>query len=333
MPFFFFFILRMVFGRVMCISSNNWLHVWGGLEINLLSFIPIIVCSINENEVESTLKYFLVQALGSSLILLGRFRLYNYIMGVLRLSFRCILLLFSIIVKLGVFPFHYWLPQVILGLSWFSCIILSTWQKLGPIFIMLSIIDNIYSKFLLIVGSLRSLIGGLGGLNQSQIRALLSYSSIGHIGWMVVCIFYSRTYFIIYFILYCTINIIIMYIMIKIPSKLLNFMIYNHFPLYTIFLLGMLFLSLGGFPPLLGFYPKILVMLRCIENDIWLFLIILIGGSLLNIYYYLMVFTNLIIKSVGSGFLVMKDKSTNFRYYITLSWSSLLIILGIVLCL
>merc|ERR1712027_85999 len=120
-------------------------------------------------------------------------------------------------------------------------------------------------------------------------------------------------------ILYCIINIIIICIMIKIPSKLLNFMIYNHFPLCIIFLLGMLFLSLGGFPPLLGFYPKMLVMLRCIENNIWLFLIILIGGSLLNIYYYLMVFTNLIIKSVGSGFLLMKGKPTNFRYLITLS--------------
>ena len=88
-----------------------------GLEINLLSFIPLVVCRLGEIEAESRLKYFLVQALGSSLILLGGFSLINYPNSIITFYISSFFLICSLIIKIGIFPFHFWLPHVMGGLS------------------------------------------------------------------------------------------------------------------------------------------------------------------------------------------------------------------------
>lgn len=89
--------------------------------------------------------------------------------------------IFSLMVKLGIAPFHYWLPHVISGVSWMSCLLLSVWQKIGPIFV-LSVFIYSSSYYVYMVCCVRALVGGLGGINQTQIRVLLAYSSIGHMG-------------------------------------------------------------------------------------------------------------------------------------------------------
>lgn len=87
---------------------------------------------------------------------------------------------------MGIFPFHFWFPGVIAGLPWLSCLFLSTWQKVGPLFLIISLLEvNLITWLLLtfcVVASGSRLLGGLGGINQTQVRALLAYSSIGHLG-------------------------------------------------------------------------------------------------------------------------------------------------------
>lgn len=90
--------------------------MWMGLEINLLSFVPMVISRRNEAETESVLKYFLVQAIGSGLILLGSFSIINYPNSMIRGVISLYVLLFSMIVKMGIVPFHYWLPHVMGGI-------------------------------------------------------------------------------------------------------------------------------------------------------------------------------------------------------------------------
>ena len=72
------------------------------------------------------------------------------------------------------------------GLPWFSCLLLATWQKVAPLFLVVSFVNDVYIYrailvlCFLAVGS--SLVGGVGGINQTQVRALIAYSSIGHLG-------------------------------------------------------------------------------------------------------------------------------------------------------
>lgn len=110
--------------------------------------------------------------------------MYNQSSGVRILGF--IVLIGGLCVKLGLFPFHYWLPRVMAGLPWVSCLLLATWQKFAPLFLMLCLLELSRSYLIACVvcfiGMGSSLVGGLGGMNQTQIRALLAYSSIGHLG-------------------------------------------------------------------------------------------------------------------------------------------------------
>lgn len=301
-PYYFFFLVTLFIGSLISISSSNWLYVWIGLEINLLSFIPLVICGLNELEAESSLKYFLVQALGSRLILLGSFSILNYPNSIISLYISSFFLISRIIVKIGIFPFHYWLPHVIGGLSWVSCILLAVWQKFAPIMIIRSCVKLSRSWLLLLLGGLGSLIGGLGGLNQTQLRVLLAYSSIGHIGWIVVAILSSFSTLFYYYLIYSFITLRIIGILIYIPRKRVRLRNFSIFPLYIILIISILFISLGGLPPFLGFYPKWIVLITRDFHGLYLFIFILIIGSLINIFYYLNIFFNLFLKSVVLGF-------------------------------
>lgn len=287
-----------------------------------MSFIPLIVCGIHELEVESSLKYFLIQALGSSLVLFGCFNIINYPHVIPTFSFSTLTLVFSFIIKIGIFPFHYWLPHVIGGISWTSCILLAIWQKFGPLFIISGLLNNLYCWLLLMLGSLGSFIGGVGGINQSQIRILLAYSSVGHIGWIFIGIICSFNILLYYYLIYRFIIFSIIIFLFIYPINIINLTNFSIFPPFFILFISILFFSLGGLPPFLGFYPKLIVIFTIIINSIYIYLFISILGSLINIFYYINVFSNLFIKSILSGF---NNIVININIYIGLIISIFLI--------
>ena len=306
-PFLFFFFIMIFLGSLICISRSNWIYIWMGLEVNLLSFIPIISYGHNRIEVESSVKYFLVQAIGSCIILLGFFS-YNilnfYIINIYSIFY---IMFISLILKIGIFPFHQWFPQVIGGLNWLSCFLLSVFQKLAPCIIMCYMIDFFDNFLLFIVGCLGSLLGGFIGINQSQLRLLLSYSSIGHIGWILCSIYISFSAFLFYYLVYSFINLSIIILFDIYPFKLIRVSSLIMFPFNIILLVSFTFFSLGGLPPFLGFYPKFIVLLTLINHDFYLYGSLLIVSSLINLFYYMSIFFNLLIVS-------------NFKLFINLSY-------------
>lgn len=183
-PFSLSFMLLCIFGTLLSVSSRHWLGVWFGLEINLLGFVPIIVQNGGVQSVEGAIKYFIVQALASGFLIVGGFSLGNscFVWFVWeQVDFLVVLCLFGLLIKLGVSPFHWWVPSVMGGLRWVSCGILLTWQKLAPFFILTSL-SYLYLFMLLLFGALSSLVGGFIGIGQVQLRFLMSYSSIAHWG-------------------------------------------------------------------------------------------------------------------------------------------------------
>lgn len=83
--------------------------------------------------------------------------------------------------KIGLAPLHIWLPEVLQGLDLTTGLIISTWQKLAP-FAILAQLSAHASPILIAIGLLSTLVGGWGGLNQTQLRKILAYSSIAHLG-------------------------------------------------------------------------------------------------------------------------------------------------------
>jgi len=282
--------LTLFIRTIIVISSTNWIILWTGLELNILSFIPLINTTNQYQETEARVKYFLVQALGSRLLLFARIS--SYMSSNLHI-FIITVLLTSLILKLGMFPLHYWYPSVITSISWISALTLTSWQKLAPLIIIRFYFTNNLTTILITLSTLNAIIGGVLGLNQVHIRAILSYSSITHIGWIISLIRIEYpvpaiTYFIFYVVIISPIFLQINKINLTSSTHIKTF---NTNTSYII--LPILILSLGGLPPLLGFVPKLLtiIILSCTSISV---LIILILGSLINLYFYLNILFSLI---------------------------------------
>nr|ALK03378.1 NADH dehydrogenase subunit 2 [Lepetodrilus schrolli] len=307
MPYNFLFFFVTLFGTTLSLSSSHWLGMWAGLELNLLGFIPLIVSRGMTLEAESAIKYFLVQALGSSILLLGSMTTFN-----LSLTWETVnsthlwglpFLIMSLLLKLGAFPFHFWLPPVMAGLSWPMNLVLTTWQKIAPLF-LLSAIAQMWASpeklmLLLIVAGMSGLIGGLGGINQTQIRAIMAYSSIGHIGWMILCMTISEMILKIYFLIYIVISAGLFLFLYASELSTLHQTLYMKTNKLKMFQMMMIFLllSLGGLPPLLGFTGKWAAIHFMCSFTSPLPLLPLIVGSLLSLFYYLSLLFSLTLSS------------------------------------
>nr|BCQ06387.1 NADH dehydrogenase subuinit 2 [Cellana nigrolineata] len=308
LPFVSFFIFLMMFGSIISISSFHWLFVWVGLEVNLMGFIPVLVYSGKRLMAESGVKYFLVQALGSSLFAGGSCIVFGSLSsldvsyswvsfsGLDKLSFiGFFLVMMSLFMKLGCFPFYSWVPSVSFGCSWFSCFFLLTWQKLAPFFVLFSVNGFcMYVGFWLVgvAGGLSSLIGGIGGMGETCIRSLLGYSSVGHSGWMIYSGLLGFSTFFCYYCVYFIISVFLFCVLGILGSSGMG-----HFSSFfkdknLVLSAGMMtvLLSLGGMPPMLGFLGKMIVIFNGMVSGNVFFIFLLILGSLLSLYYYLVLF-------------------------------------------
>jgi NADH:ubiquinone oxidoreductase subunit 2 (subunit N) len=149
------------------------------LEINILRFLPVLVYLSNFQIIEGRIKYFLVQSLGRMFLLFsGLVMGVGFVFYVDRVFFS--FFLFSLFLKLGVFPFHWWVSPVLGRFGWFGVFLLSTWQKVGPLFLFLFFSG--FSYFFLFLSRFSSLVGGFCGVGQTNSRFLLAYSTVRHLG-------------------------------------------------------------------------------------------------------------------------------------------------------
>jgi len=203
-PFILMTTITLITRSIIALSRTNWLFLWIAIEINILRFIPIITSSKSNQETEATIKYFIAQALGSRIILITRLAQWS------THSFQLsnIILISAIILKLGMAPFHFWFPPVMTSLSWISCTILATWQKLAPLIILAFLLNECAPFYIMTIAIINALLGGIIGINQSHLRTIIAYSSITHIGWISRILFIIKPLITItYYIIYCFIII------------------------------------------------------------------------------------------------------------------------------
>nr|SSD62287.1 NADH dehydrogenase subunit 2 [Allancastria cerisyi ferdinandi] len=278
-----FFLFMLFFSTFISISSNSWLGCWIGLEINLLSFIPLISSSKNLLSSEAALKYFLTQSIASInflfMILLKMMLLKNFEIN----NLISILINSSLLMKMGSAPFHFWFPNIIEGLSWFNCFMLMTWQKISPM-ILLSYYMNI--NFLMIIMIFNVIIGAIGSMNQTSLRKLLSFSSINNLGWMLSALMISENLWLFYLSLYSFLISIMCFMFNNFNMYFINQLFSINMNLFIKIFLFINFLSLGGLPPFLGFFPKWIIINFLIMNKMNFILFIFIMMSLIMLYVY-----------------------------------------------
>nr|AAP94344.1 NADH dehydrogenase subunit II [Anolis whitemani] len=279
-------------GTIITMTSHHWLMAWIGLEINTLAIIPIISMQHNPRATEAATKYFLTQAAASSLILfsslINAWQTGTWDITQLSSTQSSILLTMALSMKLGLVPLHFWLPEVIQGSTMFSALIIMTWQKLAPMSLIYLTSNNLSTTILLTLGLLSSMIGGWAGLNQTQTRKIMAYSSIAHLGWMSTIASIMTNILIMNLIIYLLLTMAMFYSLIITESKTIQDMssTWTNSPYLTI-LMMLTLLSLGGLPPLTGFLPKWLILEQLTAQNLIPLAIMMAMTALLSLFFYL----------------------------------------------
>nr|UZT26960.1 NADH dehydrogenase subunit 2 [Euwallacea fornicatus] len=279
------FLMTLILGSIISISSVSWFYSWLGLEINLLSFIILMKTPSNKYSSESISKYFMTQAMASFILLFSIMVFMNSLEFNFELNyFSSIMASSAILMKMGAAPLHFWFPEVASGISWNMNFLLLTWQKVAPMILLtyLMMIPNMMILFIITSG----IVGSIMGLNQVCLRKILAYSSINHIGWMLASIMCSTNLWMIYILVYSMMNLVIINMLkywkiFSIPqmNKIKNNL--------NKILVMMNFLSLGGLPPFPGFIPKWMVISSLSKSLFFFLTFFMIIFTLITLFFYL----------------------------------------------
>nr|YP_004935632.1 NADH dehydrogenase subunit 2 [Alloeorhynchus bakeri]ADI75219.1 NADH dehydrogenase subunit 2 [Alloeorhynchus bakeri] len=292
------FMFTLIISTFMVISSSNWMSMWMGLEINLMAFSPLISKAKNTPMSESCMMYFLVQVLGSALFLLSITHNMMNMNWMMTMNWTTTIMTLSILIKTGTPPFHMWVPMTMEKMSWNNCLLLMTWQKIAPMFILTNITK--YSLFPMII-IMAVWVGAIGGLNQSSLRKMMAYSSMNHTGWMLACIMMSNNLWMIYISIYSINTLMMIYFFKKENLFFINQVPSKNLTLIMKMNLIMIFMSMGGLPPFLGFMPKWMVINLMMNMNTFLTTFIMVMMSLITLFYYIRIVAPLIIMNSSSS--------------------------------
>nr|AAW67995.1 NADH dehydrogenase subunit 2 [Limnonectes bannaensis] len=284
-------LLSLALGTTTVMMSHHWLLAWIGLEINTLAIIPLMTKSPHPRAIEAATKYFLTQASASALILFsttmnawltGEWSITSTMNPLSSTAFSMALML-----KLGLAPLHFWMPEVLQGIPLSTGLILSTWQKIAPMTLLLQTSHLLNLNLLILMGLTSILVGGWGGINQTQIRKIMAFSSIGHLGWMIIILKFDPKLTLFTFFIYIMMTTAMFLSLMSVASTKMT-EISTSWPKTPILMTTtmLILLSLAGLPPLTGFSPKLLITLELIKQNTLTLAALTILASLMALFFY-----------------------------------------------
>nr|AIG95496.1 NADH dehydrogenase subunit 2 [Acrocephalus concinens]AIG95497.1 NADH dehydrogenase subunit 2 [Acrocephalus concinens] len=286
------FVASLFLGTMITLSSNHWITAWAGLEVNTLAVLPLISKSHHPRAIEAATKYFLAQATASALVLFSSMTnawcTGQWDITQLTHPVSCLLLTSAIAMKLGLVPFHFWFPEVLQGSNLTTGLLLSTAMKFPPIALLYMTSSSLNPTVLTCMAILSAALGGWMGLNQTQIRKILAFSSISHLGWMAIIISYNPKLTLLNFYLYTLMTAAVFLTLNSMKvSKLSTLMTaWTKIPSLNAMLLLTL-LSLAGLPPMTGFLPKWLIIQELTKQGMAPTATVISLLSLLSLFFYL----------------------------------------------
>uniref|UniRef100_A0AAN0N7X6 NADH-ubiquinone oxidoreductase chain 2 n=1 Tax=Liobagrus geumgangensis TaxID=3113998 RepID=A0AAN0N7X6_9TELE len=279
-------------GTALTFMTSHWLLAWMGLEINTLAILPLMAQHHHPRAVEATTKYFLAQAAAAATILfastINAWTTGEWNIHCLSNPTATTLITMALALKVGLAPMHFWMPPVMQGLDLTTGLIMATWQKLAPFALIIQMAPFTHPQLLMTLGLLSVIVGGWGGLNQTQLRKILAYSSIAHLGWMITVVQLKPQLTILALIMYIIMTSAMFLTFKLISTTKINSLAMNWTKAPTITATAALaLLSLGGLPPLTGFMPKWLIMQELTMQELPLMATIMALTALLSLYFYL----------------------------------------------
>lgn len=309
-------IMLATIGLSLVISANNLLTFYLAVEIASLSmYIMAAYERDNYYSAEAGIKYFILGSLASCIMLFGISLLYGFAGSIsfaelaqFEYSVGAITGLVFVIIafcfKLSAAPFHMWSPDVYQGaptavISFFTvapkiAIFALMARLLGSTFA--EIIDD-WQQILIFMAIASMVIGAVGGIIQTNIKRLIAYSSISHVGYILLAVIASNENSMSYMLLYLTVYMIInaglfaLLLILKKEGEELNSIydlagISNKFPKISLCFAITMF-SMAGIPPFLGFFAKALLFMSVIEAGFVYLIVIALVCSVISCFYYI----------------------------------------------
>jgi len=323
---FFTLVLLAVLGMMVMVSGYSLLTLYLGLEILSLSLYTLIAIARERTDaVESALKYFVLGAIASGLLLYGMSMIYG-ISGSLNISeiaafassstldsretlitnFGLVFLVIGIAFKLGAVPFHNWVPDVYQGSPTAVTMFISTVPKIAAVAMLVRIlIDGLgamqpyWSDLFMALAVLSIALGSVVALMQTNIKRMLAYSTISHIGFImlgvatgVVTGYASAVFYVLAYVLMslAAFGIIILLNKKGFEADLISDYkgLSKHSPWFALMMLIIMF-SMAGVPPFIGFYSKLFVLQQVISAGFVTIAIIAVVFAVISAYYYLQI--------------------------------------------
>jgi len=346
-------------GMMIMISSNNFLLLYLGLEIQSLSLY--VVSSFRRDNYKSTeagLKYFILGSLSSGLMLFGISLIYgstgsiNFEIISSMINFEgffpgivagLVFLICGFAFKASAVPFHMWTPDVYEGSPTPVTAFFATVPKLAAVGVLLRVLFDCFGQIveswqqvIIIISVLSMFLGSVAAIGQNNIKRLMAYSSIGHIGFVLMGVASGTdkgvSAVLIYMVLYIIMNVGVFVFILNMERNGVAVTTINSLNMYnnvsksqTLFLTVLLF-SLAGIPPLAGFFGKFFIFNAAINAGLsWL---AVMGGiaSVIAAFYYLRI---VYLMYFGLSTDPLSGKMST-AHWIILSGSALLMLIGII---
>ncbi len=311
-------ILSSLLGMFIMVSSNDLILFYLGLELQSLALY--ILASIDRDNIKSSeagVKYFVLSALSSGLLLYGCSLLYGFAGSTnfeeiaskasdtdVGIIFGMVFILVGLAFKVSAVPFHMWTPDVYQGAPTSVTSFFSVVPKIAGIAILIKFMYLPFKEvlnqwqYILVFMSIASMIlGAVAAMAQTNIKRLMAYSSIGHIGYALAGVAtgtengFKST--LVYISIYVVMNIgaFACILLMKRAGKYveeineLSGLSKNH-PLMSLGLLIILF-SLAGIPPLAGFFAKFYIFMSVVESEMYTLAIVGLLTTVLSAFYYI----------------------------------------------
>nr|QCS36736.1 NADH dehydrogenase subunit 2 [Hemidactylus frenatus]QCS36737.1 NADH dehydrogenase subunit 2 [Hemidactylus frenatus]QCS36738.1 NADH dehydrogenase subunit 2 [Hemidactylus frenatus] len=272
-------------------ASSHWLLAWLSLELNTLSILPIMMKQPHPRMVEATTKYFIIQSTAAACILFAS-TINAWQTGLWSIMHTnsmlpTTLITIAIMLKLGLAPTHLWYPEILQGTPLTTAMLISTWQKLAPLALLYMLHNTINMALLLTIAALSTIIGGWTGLNQTQTRKIMAFSSISHMGWLLIALNMNQNLATLTMLTYLAATTAMFTTLSHTTTKTIHDAgtTWMLSPALTLMMMITL-MSLGGLPPLTGFMPKWLIIKDLASINLLPISALVLAASLPSLFFY-----------------------------------------------
>nr|ABL11183.1 NADH dehydrogenase subunit 2 [Lampropeltis extenuata] len=317
--------MSVILSTTMITATTHWLMTWVCLEINTLSMIPLISKPNHPRSTEAATKYYLIQTMASTAILfaatMNAMNTSNWDTHLTTEPTATTMITLALMMKMAAAPFHFWLPDVSQGTTTLVTLTILTWQKIAPLTILLTMHNKTNITLMLLSAMLSITAGGLGSLNQTQLRKLMAFSSIAHTGWILATMTMAPNISTLTFMIYI-LNTTPMFMLINLTTSMTIKDIgtlWTKSP-YIMMISSTVILSLGGLPPLLGFMPKWLILNNMMSNNMVVEATLMALTSLLSLYVYMrLMYVSSMVLPPHTTLMPLKWRTPNKKHQMTTS--------------